>query len=333
MVAANGIESLHKKHRGCFIKISNYTFVSYHSLDYIHYTLKKSPSTNVPIHRFNKDDIPFSVVELIETVPQSKTKKNTPHRHNFYEIFVFTKGGGKHMIDFKEYEIKANSLHFISPGMIHTIKRNSKCIGYVITFTDELYSIYQQQQLLFKINLYHNHQLPPIIEYKAKEFSFIHELINQLNVECNSSKFMRSELILSCLNTLLISANRKFTDQHQLQQPHLFVDERVQSFRKWLDQPINEKLLVSNLAKKLNVSVKKLSVMIKRHTGLSPMEHITNRLIIEAKRLLVNTEMSVKEVAFALFFEDPAYFGRFFRKHTSYTPQYFRNKMVKKYHT
>ena len=143
---------------------------------------------------------------------------------------------------------------------------------------------------------------------------------------------MRSELILSCLNALLIFANRKFTNQHQLQQPHLFVDERVQAFRKWLDQPINEKLLVSNFAQKLNVSVKQLSVMIKKHTGLSPIEHITNRLIIEAKRLLVNTEMSVKEVAFTLFFEDPAYFGRFFRKHTTYTPHHFRATMVKKYH-
>jgi YesN/AraC family two-component response regulator len=54
---------------------------------------------------------------------------------------------------------------------------------------------------------------------------------------------------------------------------------------------------------------------------------------VEAKSLLANTNNSMKEIAFELYFEDPAYFGRFFKKHTGLTPLHFREHMRKKYHT
>lgn len=295
--------------------------------------MSNSSHKDIPTHRFMEAGLPFTVTELQDFFPNGSRHKGIPHRHNYYEVFVFTQGGGTHMIDFKEYEIKARSLHFISPGMIHYIKRNSLCLGYVLTFTDELYAMHHYEQILFGINLYHNHQLAPIIEYSSPELEFILQLVHQLKDEYKTNRPMRDSFILSCLNTLLIHANRKFTAQHNLQLSHTFADERVQAFRKWLDEPIQSKPLLSYFAAKINLPAKQLTSIIKKHTGLSPIEHITNRLIIEAKRMLVNTDMSVKEIAFLLYFEDPAYFGRFFRKQTDLTPQQFRTTMRKKYHT
>lgn len=289
--------------------------------------------TPIPLHKFMEAGAPFSFAELRHFIPTDKKQKYVPHRHNYYEVFLFTEGGGTHMIDFKEYKIKANSLHFISPGMIHTIKRDAKCVGYVVTFTDELYHTLQQASTLFKIQLYHNHQLPPIVECGASDMSFVLQLMQQLSQEYNTENTMRNEFVLSCLTSLLIQANRLFLAQQQYHPSIPLADERVQHFRKWLDDSLSEKPLVSALADKLGMTPKQLNALIKKHTGLTPIEHINNRLLIEAKRLLVHTELSVKEIAFALHFDDPAYFGRFFRKHTAETPQHFRDGMRKKYHT
>jgi len=89
---------------------------------------------------------------------------------------------------------------------------------------------------------------------------------------------------------------------------------------------------VSEYAAKLNLTSKTLTQFIKKNTGLTPIEHINNRVLIEGKRLLMNTDLSVKEISFSLSFDDPAYFGRFFKRHEKTTPQLFRQHMRKKYH-
>jgi AraC family transcriptional regulator, transcriptional activator of pobA len=287
----------------------------------------------IPTHRFMQMDSAFAFMPLKDVLQMSKGNKNRPHRHNYYEVFLFTKGGGNHMIDFKEYPIKTNSMHFISPGMVHSIKRKASCVGAVITFTHELFAMHQQQNTLFQINLYHNHQFAPIIECSSAEMRFFISLINQVETECETRNPFRNTLVLSCITSLLIQANRKFTAQHQLQLPRLFADERVQAFKNLLDKPFTEKPTVSSLASQLNITAKQLTVLVKKNTGLMPTEHITNQLLVEAKRLLVNTDNTIKEIAFALYFEDPAYFGRFFRKHIGQTPLHFRESMRKKYQT
>jgi transcriptional regulator GlxA family with amidase domain len=203
----------------------------------------------------------------------------------------------------------------------------------VVTFTSELFVMHQQQATLFQINLYHNHQFAPIIECSSSEMNFYKSILQHVQSEYDDPKSMRTELVLSYITSLLIGANRKFTAQHQPILPRLFADERVQAFKNLLDQPLTEKPTVSSLAEKLNLSSKQLTVLVKKNTGLMPSEHIANQLIVEAKRLLANTNNSMKEIAFELYFEDPAYFGRFFKKHTGLTPLHFREHMRKKYHT
>jgi len=285
----------------------------------------------IPTHRFTPNTTPFSFEELSPKI-RNKENKDIPHRHNYYEVFVFTSGGGTHMIDFKEYPIKTNHLHFISPGMVHSIKRNASCVGVALTFTAELFSLFKQDSIINQIHLYHNHQLAPIITCTKNEMEFCNSILDQIKNEALKSDFMQLEMTLSCLSTLLIQANRKFIKQHQSELPRLFIDPRVQAFKNLLDQPLNEKPTVSSLAEKLGITAKQLTLLLKKNTGISPLEHISVRMLIEAKRLLVNTEYSVKEISYLLFFEDPAYFSRFFRKQTGARPLDFRSEMRKKYH-
>lgn len=286
---------------------------------------------SIPVHRFKTNDVPFSVQELGLKVSHKKNDRNKPHRHNYYEIFIFTKGGGTHMIDFKAYPIQTNTLHFISPGMVHSINRDAKCKGLVITFTDELYSLHKQQSVLDEIHLYHKHHLSPIIKCNRTDFLFLKGLINAIILESKKENILSNVYVLSLINSILIFSNRKFMHENQLHFTMMYMDERVQKFRRIIDSEIEDKLTVSTIANQLRLTPKQLHSLLKQATGLTPLEHINNRLLIEAKRLLVNTDLSAKEISFKLFFDDPAYFGRFFKKLSGYTPNSFRNYMRKKY--
>jgi len=81
---------------------------------------------NYPIHNFQEDDessIPFQILELTK---EGSYDPSMPHRHNYYEVFVFNRGGGSHTIDFSSFPILNNSIHFVSPGQVHKIKNHEK---------------------------------------------------------------------------------------------------------------------------------------------------------------------------------------------------------------
>jgi AraC-like DNA-binding protein len=90
---------------------------------------------------------------------------------------------------------------------------------------------------------------------------------------------------------------------------------------------------VSDYAKTLHVTADHLGAVVREETGRPPGDIIRERLLLEAKRLLVHTSMNVSEIAYALNFEDPAYFSRFFRRLTEKAPGNFREEFSEKHQT
>jgi AraC-like DNA-binding protein len=81
---------------------------------------------------------------------------------------------------------------------------------------------------------------------------------------------------------------------------------------------------VSGYASQMNVSEKRLTAATTKTVGKSPKTIIDERVMLEVKRLLIHTNLSIKEIGYDLGFEDPAYFIKYFRKHTGKTPIEFR---------
>ena len=88
---------------------------------------------------------------------------------------------------------------------------------------------------------------------------------------------------------------------------------------------------VGAYAERYAISVDHLSDMLRSRIGRSAMDVLQDRLILEAKRLLLHSTMSVKEVGFALNMEDPAYFSRVFKKATGLTPIEYRDQVRELY--
>ncbi|MGY0041525.1 helix-turn-helix domain-containing protein [Pedobacter sp. NJ-S-72] len=78
-------------------------------------------------------------------------------------------------------------------------------------------------------------------------------------------------------------------------------------------------------AELLNRSPKTLSNLFAIYNHKSPLAVIQERIVLEAKRLLIYTDKSAKEIAYDLGFDDAAYFSNFFKKHNAFSPSDFRS--------
>jgi AraC family transcriptional activator of pobA len=100
-------------------------------------------------------------------------------------------------------------------------------------------------------------------------------------------------------------------------------------FRRLIEQHYRDKKNVSDYAGLLHMTPVCLNALSKSMSGLTAGEQIRGYIIVEAKRLLHNTELSAKEIAHRLGFEDAPYFSRFFKKYTSQTLLEFREQSRK----
>jgi AraC family transcriptional regulator, transcriptional activator of pobA len=97
-------------------------------------------------------------------------------------------------------------------------------------------------------------------------------------------------------------------------------------FKALLEQHFKTWKHTSEYAASMAISASHLNDTVKAVSGSAVSVHIQERNILEAKRLLYNTDLLAGEVGFALGYEDPVYFGKLFKKHTQLTPQGFRTR-------
>lgn len=250
-----------------------------------------------------------------ETYPH---KTDRPHRHNYYEVCVFINGAGKHEIDFVTHSIKSKSLHFISPGQVHLISREEQYRGYLIVFSSDFYSLDSfHQNLLFHLPFFNNHTAAPILNLHDEEFEELIQLIKMMKKECRNDKLVTRNILRSYLQIFLLKC-RHFYFQHatkkeKVQDPHFAI---VQEFKIMVEQKFRKSHLVQEYARVLAISPSVLNKYVKRITGFTAGEIVLERILLQAKRLLIFSDLSHKEIAYRLNYDDPSYFSRIFKKKT-----------------
>lgn len=242
-----------------------------------------------------------------------------PHRHDYFEFFYFKKGGGSHYIDFVEFEIHDNSVHIVAPGQIHQMKRALDSEGYVVLFDLPALSPPNViEDFLFEHICLDAEELKPTFRFNAKEKETLHfriesiykyhkehSLLNQLKIV--------NEMQLFCLCCMEYS---------EIKNTPIHSDYMI--FRKLLRKHYQQLKKVKEYAEKMNITERTLNGVVKQNSGKSASEVIYLQLVMEAKRLL-RTGISVKETAYALNFDDPGHFSKFFKNKTGESPSDFQN--------
>lgn len=249
-----------------------------------------------------------------------------PHRHDFYEILLLTQGSGKHTIDFEQHEVQPYSVFFLSPGQIHSLELSQDIKGYIFLFTSEFYLLNKQDknkllELPFFYNI-SNRSYPLYLNEQDAEL--LTDLFRQACMENTKDLPDSQDLIRSFLDIILILCKRLYPEKQdeKMKKGNLL----VKKFKQLIEEKYYENKSVKEYAELLSVTANHLSETVKNLTGRTPTDLINDKLILEIKRMLMHTDLTVSEIAFHLNFTDQSYFSRYFRKNTGVTPNEFRKQ-------
>ncbi len=262
-------------------------------------------------------------------------KTQLPHKHNYYELCFFTDGGGMHEIDFKTYPIVAPSIHFLKPGQVHLIRRGEQYKGYLIVFSEEFFILrFQNMEIIPGYPLIAHLADGPVLKLDKSGYEKFHHIIEDINQELENNDTDTEEIIIAYLKLFFLKLRQNFSKLVKTTgNPQGSTKQIVYRFNQLVDQYHNQIHHVKEYAELLGDSPIRLNRAVKEVTGETASEIIIKRLILEAKRLLLYSELSNKEIAYKLNYEDPSYFSRIFRKKAGYSPSAFREAMRGRYNS
>lgn len=263
-------------------------------------------------------------IRTLQDLLNGKDMFHELHRHDFYFILIVKKGLGNHEIDFVNYELSDYSVFIVRPGQVHQLELRSDSIGYMIQFNSEFYSPIEKKPnvLLQKASTKNFYQL------KEEGFLRLDMLLMSISNEYKSKSEEYKEVIKSNLQILFIELMRlRNTNTKGSANKDLYVQERLEEFLQLLETNITSEKQVSRYANMLNLSNYQLNSITKQTLGKTASELINEQIILESKRYLLATSNQVNEIAYYLGYEDVSYFIRFFKKHTGYSPEVFRQKL------
>lgn len=246
-----------------------------------------------------------------------------PHRHDSYLMVFFTNGSGIHEIDFDRFEIKKGSLFVLQPGQMHHWSLSDDIEGFVIIFSQELYNLYFGQKKINDYNFYHSIHNRPEMVFEATETPKILPYFNLLIEENSEHNNFQLDKMLNLLDCIHIEIARKYSETYS-HQTHSY-NIKINTFEKLLEQHFKENKSPSFYADKLNITLKHLNRICNEILQKTATEVITDRVILEIKRMLTDKQLAVNEVASAVGYDDYSYFSRMFKKQTGFSPTAFRD--------
>ena len=248
-----------------------------------------------------------------------------------YIKVLYLSKGCKVKVDFKVYDTTAPSLFFISPNQVLHVEELCDEPGHLIFYNQDFYCIQiHDEEVACDGLLYNNIHNMPMTAVPQEESTFINSLFLQMEDEFNLSDCSQEEMLRTYLKQLFIKSTRLWKIQH-LDSVMAKQNNDVEFFRRFtqlVEANYKEKHSVADYADMLTIAPKTLTHKFKRMNLPQPNEIIKSRIILEAKRLLVHTPKSAKEIAYDLGYEDPAYFSRLFFIKTGETPFGFKSKYL-----
>lgn len=249
-----------------------------------------------------------------------------PHRHDFFEVLYLYKGSGYHVIDGNNYEIKPPCVFFMSPGQAHKLELSNDIEGYIFIFTADFYLLNRRNQnsLIEFPFFYTIHQdNPPLQLTSPGDVLFLETLFRQSIAETELTGGYKLEMLRSILDLILTTCAARYQENEHLSQKGKG-QILVKQFFHLLEENHTQNLPISRYAEMIGVTPNHLTQTVKQLTGKTSSQMIKAKQLLEIKRLLVHTNLTVSEISNHLNFEDQSYFTKFFKRETGLTPLQYR---------
>lgn len=290
-----------------------------------------------PIPRYWLYGEPPAVPELrfvhIETIPERMRLYNwevRPHRHDgLSHALLVGDGGGRLTADGVEVEFRAPALIVVPAQVVHGFRFDPGTDGHVLTMSEGFLA--GVLAAAPEAELRDAPALPQAwnLEAGSDEAAALDRCFAEIRREFRAHHVGRASAIAAQVMLLLVAAARLAADRRrdsadrdgQGVSPDLKLLARL---RPMIDERFSQHWPVERYAAALGVTPGRLNAACRRVTGLSTLQLVHARLMLEARRSLIYTGHGMAEIGYALGFEDPAYFSRFFTKREGRSPQAFR---------
>lgn len=281
------------------------------------------------LNRHQPDKPQLAVYDLGAYLQTHGEHASKGHIHSYYQIIWFKEGVGTHFVDFKEYEVETNVLFFVAKNQVHYFDRHQEYQGLLLHFNEEFLVQQQQVDFILKGNLFNNPHQPPSCHLGPADGPQLDVYIQLLKEELRSEEsFGKETLLTTYLQAFLIQVQRRKNELEKREgRPPFHLDEKrlqLLEFVKLVDEHYKQGLTINEYAQRLLLSPRTLANLTNQLLGKSPSLLVQERLVLEAQRLLVHSNLHVNQIAYQLGFDDASYFVKYFKKHVLLSPSAFR---------
>lgn len=252
----------------------------------------------------------------------------SPQRVQFYHIFVFTHGAGRHSIDFTPYEYNDATLLLVSKGQVQQFEVRPETRGFLIVFTAEfMYENATELNVAQSLRVFeHALYSSPCIHMSADQQWLMHRLAQIIYHEYQKPRDNLYNEILRHFLRLIMLQTERILEANAIRLRAAPRYRELVAFRRLVEREMATSRSVQYYARQLAVSPKKLNELTQQSLNVSAKDFIEEQVVLESQRLLAQGNVSVKEIAFRLGFHDPTNWTKFFKKHTNVTPAAFRSR-------
>ena len=235
-----------------------------------------------------------------------------PRRLTSYFIVLVDRGSITYKLDLQDITISDGDLLFAMPNQIFVPPAKTDNLIYFKILFDENTLALLPQRFSFLVNPL-NSQTITLDNVVRERVRKVFEILNQILYI--DKQLTDTEIILAYLNLLLSELNSAYFKNESVNILNTNLSKFVE-FKFIVETHLTEQLSINTIAGKLALTTNSLYRLVKDYSGKSPKDFFTNRLMIEARRKLRYSNLSVKELAYELGFNDPDYFSRLFKKST-----------------
>ena len=289
--------------------------------------MHKPPSTPVPIFKLYGEDLDWSTPDLLhcETIPKRSRVFHweiRPHRHaDLCQMLYLHKGQADIEIEGQRRSVRQATLQFVPPLCVHGFRFSENVDGFVVTLAAPLLSQVQAQAGLRKDML-----TAPGTYPAGHDRAYLHALFSALQNEYQGQQAGRELMLHSLINVALVWLSRQALQRDASGQAPERGREYLTRFTQLVESEFRKQPSVEQMAHQVGVSAAHLNTLCRQLAGSTALQIVHQRLLLEAKRNLIYTAMTVNQISDSLGFADPAYFARFFKRLTGLPPKVFREQ-------
>lgn len=262
-----------------------------------------------------------------ESIPERSARHDweiRPHRHDaLFQLLYLRGGSGEAEIEGRSEALAAGSLVVLPPLTVHGFRFSQDVDGWVVTLPE----VTLRDVLRAAPQLLPHLGTPRLIRLPSTEAAFadLDLAFQRLAAEFRRTAPGRTGALSAWLALVLVGVGRHIlSNEQRALSVHSRKLRHIETFRAAIERTYRAPRPIRAYASDLGITPTQLNRLCREVLGKSALELVHDRILLEAKRDLIYTTLSVNEIAYSLGFREPAYFSRFFKKRTGRTPSLFR---------